>query len=50
VAEPLDGLAGVTSLRAVHADQADGYPLAVEADDDGIAINDPFDDGDGNRG
>ena len=32
MAEPLDGLARIDRLGRVDTDQANGYPLAVEAD------------------
>jgi hypothetical protein len=38
VSEPLDGLAGVNGLGGIDADQADPDRLAVEADEQGIAI------------
>jgi hypothetical protein len=49
VSEPLDGLAWVDRLGSIDADQPDLDGPAVEADDDGIAVDDARDQSDGGR-
>jgi hypothetical protein len=43
VGEPLDGLPRVHRFGCIDPDQPDLDRLAVEADHDGIAIDDPLD-------
>jgi hypothetical protein len=52
VGEPLDGLPGVDGLGGIDANEPDldlGR-LAVQLHDDGVAIDDALDQGDGSRG